>query len=168
MTAAVNAVEISAPTAHEYTFTHQEFTNQKVEVSSGLSIVGTPKYYAYKTVVTLKGNGTVTVNGNSLTENKIEYKAKYSDVGEDLSGVSNSLIDNREDAVAYANWVAAVTLRRNTYTAQDRGYPELDVGDTVSLTSNFANQTPVTMVQQKLSYNGSIKGECQYIIGGGG
>ena len=167
LTAAVNAVEISAPTAHEYTFTHQAFTNQKVEVSGGLSIVGTPKYYAYKTVVTLKGNGTVTVNGNSLTENKIEYKAKYSDVGEDLSGVSNSLIDNRDDAVAYANWVAAVTLRRNTYTAQDRGYPELDVGDTVSLTSNFANQTPVTMVQQKLSYNGSIKGECQYIIGGG-
>ena len=168
LTAAVNAVEISAPTAHEYTFTHQAFTNQKVEVSGGLSIVGTPKYYAYKTVVTLKGNGTVTVNGNSLTENKIEYKAKYSDVGEDLSGVSNSLIDNRDDAVAYANWVAAVTLRRNTYTAQDRGYPELDVGDTVSLTSNFANQTPVAMVQQKLSYNGSIKGECQYIIGGGG
>lgn len=168
VTAAVNAAEVSSNVAHEYTFTHSAYTNQQIVLSSGLTMVGTPKYYAYKTVVTLKGTGTVTINGNSLTENKIEYKAKYSDVGEDLSGVSNSLIDNREDAVAYANWVAAVTLRRNTYTAQDRGYPELDVGDTVSLTSNFANQTPVTMVQQKLSYNGSIKGECQYIIGGGG
>ena len=167
VTAAVNAVEISAPDAHEYTFTHQAYTNQKVEVSGGLSIVGTPKFYAYKTVVTLKGTGTVTINGNSLTENTIEYRKKYSDVGEDLSGVSNALIDNQTDAVAYANWVAAVTLRRNTYSAPDRGYPELDVGDSVNFTSNFANETPVTMVQQKLTYNGAIKGECQYIIGGG-
>ena len=167
VSAAVNAVEISAPTEHEYTFTHQAYTNQKVEVSGSLSVVGTPKYYAYKTVVTLKGTGTVTVNGNSLTENKIEYRKKYSDVGEDLSGVSNTLIDNQTDAIAYANWVAAVTLRRNTYSAPDRGYPELDVGDSVNFTSNFANETPVTMVQQKLTYNGAIKGECQYIIGGG-
>ena len=154
--------------AHEYTFTHSAYTNQQIVLSSGLTMVGTAKFYAYKTVVTLKGTGTVTVNGNSLTENKIEYRKKYSDVGEDLSGVSNTLIDNQTDAIAYANWVAAVTLRRNTYSAPDRGYPELDVnGDSVNFTSNFANETPVTMVQQKLTYNGAIKGECQYIIGGG-
>ena len=167
VTAAVNAAEVSSNVAHEYTFTHSAYTNQQIVLSSGLTMVGTPKYYAYKTVVTLKGTGTVTINGNSLTENKIEYRKKYSDVGEDLSGVSNALIDNQTDAVAYANWVAAVTLRRNTYSAPDRGYPELDVGDSVNFTSNFANETPVTMVQQKLTYNGAIKGECQYIIGGG-
>lgn len=167
VTAAVNAAEVSSNVAHEYTFTHSAYTNQQIVLSSGLTMVGTPKYYAYKTVVTLKGTGTVTINGNSLTENKIEYRKKYSDVGEDLSGVSNTLIDNQTDAIAYANWVAAVTLRRNTYSAPDRGYPELDVGDSVNFTSNFANETPVTMVQQKLTYNGAIKGECQYIIGGG-
>ena len=167
VTAAVNAAEVSSNVAHEYTFTHSAYTNQQLVLSSGLTMVGTPKYYAYKTVVTLKGTGTVTINGNSLTENKIEYRKKYSDVGEDLSGVSNTLIDNQTDAIAYANWVAAVTLRRNTYSAPDRGYPELDVGDSVNFTSNFANETPVTMVQQKLTYNGAIKGECQYIIGGG-
>ena len=167
VTAAVNAAEVSSDAAHEYTFTHSAYTNQQIVLSSGLTMVGTAKFYAYKTVVTLKGTGTVTINGNSLTENKIEYRMKYSDVGEDLSGVSNALIDNQTDAIAYANWVAAVTLRRNTYSAPDRGYPELDVGDSVNFTSNFANETPVTMVQQKLTYNGAIKGECQYIIGGG-
>ena len=167
VTAAVNAAEVSSNVAHEYTFTHSAYTNQQIVLSSGLTMVGTAKFYAYKTVVTLKGTGTVTINGNSLTENKIEYRKKYSDVGEDLSGVSNTLIDNQTDAIAYANWVAAVTLRRNTYSAPDRGYPELDVGDSVNFTSNFANETPVTMVQQKLTYNGAIKGECQYIIGGG-
>lgn len=167
VTAAVNAAEVSSNAAHEYTFTHSAYTNQQIVLSNGLTMVGTPKYYAYKTVVTLKGTGTVTINGNSLTENKIEYRKKYSDVGEDLSGVSNTLIDNQTDAIAYANWVAAVTLRRNTYSAPDRGYPELDVGDSVNFASNFANETPVTMVQQKLTYNGAIKGECQYIIGGG-
>ena len=167
VTAAVNAAEVSSNVAHEYTFAHSAYTNQQLVLSSGLTMVGTAKFYAYKTVVTLKGTGTVTINGNSLTENKIEYRKKYSDVGEDLSGVSNTLIDNQTDAIAYANWVAAVTLRRNTYSAPDRGYPELDVGDSVNFTSNFANETPVTMVQQKLTYNGAIKGECQYIIGGG-
>ena len=167
VTAAVNAAEVSSDAAHEYTFTHSAYTNQQNVLSSGLTMVGTAKFYAYKTVVTLKGTGTVTINGNSLTENKIEYRKKYSDVGEELRGVSNALIDNQTDAIAYANWVAAGTLRRNTYSAPDRGYPELDVGDSVNFTSNFANETPVTMVQQKLTYNGAIKGECQYIIGGG-
>ena len=163
---AISSVEIQTETAQEYTFTHQAYTNQEIEVSDGLSVVGTAKFYAYKTVVTLIGTGTITINGNRITENKMEYNAKFGDVGEDLSGVSNSLIDNQSDAIAYANWVASVNLRRNTYSASDRGYPELDVGDSVNFTSNFANETPVTMVQQKLTYSGAIKGECQYIIGG--
>ncbi len=164
--AAVNEVEVSSETAHEYTFTHSAITNNQLVLSSGLTMVGEAKFYAYKTVVTLIGTGTVTVNGNSLTDNRIEYKAKYSEVGEDLSGVSNTLIDNQTDAIAYANWVADITLRRNTYSAPDRGYPELDVGDSIKFTSNFANETPVTMVQQKLTYNGTISGEGQYVIGG--
>lgn len=166
ITSAVNDADASSETAQEYTFTHSAYTNQTIELTGSLSIVGTPKYYAYKTVVTLTGTGTVTIKGNRLQENKIEYKKKYSDVGEDSDNISNTLIDNRADAIAYADWVAACTLRRNTYSAPDRGYPELDLGDSVNVTTNFANHIPATLVQQKLTYNGAIKGECQYIIGG--
>lgn len=165
-TAAISNSEVSASEATEYTFTHSAYTNHSISLSSGLTMVGSAKFYAYKTVVTLKGEGTVTINGNRLVDNKIEYKKKYSDVGEDLSNITNVLLNSRADAVDYANWVAACTLRRNTYSAPDRGYPELDLGDSVNITTNFANQIPATLVQQKLTYSGAISGECQYIIGG--
>jgi hypothetical protein len=86
-------------------------------------------------------------------------------VGENLSGVKNELIDSEDVAKNYADWTAEVTLRRNTYSVSDRGYPEVDVGDEVTFTSNFKNEVPTTLVQQKLSFNGAISGECQYVIG---
>ncbi len=165
ITQAVNAAEVIDAAEQEFTFTHTAYTNQSIELS-GVTMIGEPQYYAYKTVVTLSGTGTVTINGNRLVENKIAYNKKYSDVGEDLKGVSNPLIDNRADIIAYTDWMAAVTLRRNTYSAPDRGYPELDTGDTITFTSNFQNNIPVTLTKQKLTYNGAIKGESEYIIGG--
>lgn len=166
VTNAVSEMEIIDATGEEYSLTHQAYVNQTVTVSDGLTIVGTPTVYAYKTVVALSGSGKVTVKGNRLDVVTAEIKKKYSDVGEDLSKVNNDLIDNRTDALAYMDWVAAVNLRRNTYSAPDRGYPEVDVGDTVIVTSNFANEIPATMVEQKLTYNGAISGEGKYIIGG--
>lgn len=166
ITNAVNAATVIDAVDQEFTFTHSAYTNQSIELN-GVTMIGTPKYYAYKTVVTLSGTGTVTVKGNRLVENKIEYTKKYGDVGEDLKNVSNTLVDNRSDAIDYTDWLAEVTLRRNSYTAPDRGYPELDVGDTITFTSNFQNEIPVTLTKQKLSYNGAISGEGEYIIGDG-
>lgn len=166
ITSAVSDIDIIDATGGEYTFTHQAYINQSVAVEGSLTVIGTPKLYAYKTVVALSGNGTVTISGNKLNSNKAEVKKKYSDVGEDLSDVSNELIDNIDDATDYLNWVASVNLRRNTYSAPDRGYPEVDVGDSITVTSNFANHVPATVVQQKLTFNGAISGEGKYIIGG--
>ena len=161
---AVQDVEITDAVNKEYIFTHSGYANLSLK-ATGCTVVGTPQYYAYKTVAVLNGTGTITITGNRIIENTIEVSKKYSDVGEDLSGVTNKLIDNQADAEAYADWVAEVTLRRNSYSAPDRGYPEVDVGDSVVFTSNFQNQIPVTVTKQKLTFNGAIKGECEYIIG---
>ena len=66
VTAAVNAAEVSSNVAHEYTFTHSAYTNQQIVLSSGLTMVGTAKFYAYKTVVTLKGRGQSLSMGIAL------------------------------------------------------------------------------------------------------
>lgn len=161
---AVSETEITNAVNQEFTFTHSAYTNLTA-TATGCTIVGTPKYYAYKTVVVLNGTGKITVKGNKLVEVKQEISKKYSDVGEDLSGVKNELIDSEDVAKSYADWTAEVTLRRNTYSVSDRGYPEVDVGDEVTFTSNFKNEVPTTLVQQKLSFNGAISGECQYVIG---
>lgn len=162
---AVSEVQVVNATAQEFTFTHQGYTNQTIILSSDLTMTGTAKFFAYKTVVTLTGTGTVTIKGNRLIENTAAYKKKYSDIGQDLDNVSNYLVDNLDDVKAYADWLAECTLRRSTYSVSDRGYPELDVGDSVTFTSNFKNEVPTTIIQQKLTYNGAIKGEGQYVIG---
>lgn len=166
VSAAISNAEVEATSATEYTFTHTAFVNQSIVLSSGLTMVGTAQFYAYKTVVTLQGTGTITINGNRLKDNKIEYRKKYSDVGEDMDNLSNALLDNRTDVLSYADWVATCTLRRNTYAVPDRGYPEYDLGDNIHITTNFSNRIPATLVYQKLEYGGAIKGDCKYIIGG--
>lgn len=163
---AVNAAAVNGANGEEYTFTYDRYTNLSASVTGTLSITSI-KYYAYKTVAVLTGTGTITISGNKLTENTIEYNKKYSDVGEDLSGVENKLLDNIDDTMAYADWTANVTLRRSSYSAPDRGYPEIDCGDVINFTSNFKNNVPVTVVSQKLTFDGGISGESEYIIQGG-
>lgn len=163
---AIESFEITNAVAEEFTFSHSAYTNLNLTVSSGLTIVGEVKYFAYKTVATLTGTGTVTISGNQLRTNQVKYKKKYSDVGEDLAPSPNVLVDSLENATAYSDWLASVQYRRNTYTVTDRGYPEIDVGDAINFTSNFYNNIGVTVVQQQLGYNGAISGSTKMIIGG--
>lgn len=149
----------------EITFNHNACVNQVVSVSDGL-IMGEAKNYAYKTVVPLYGSGKVTINANELKFGDIEYTKKYGDVGEDLTEMDNQLVDNYTDCAAYADWLASVTQRRNSYSAPDRGYPQLDIGDKINFKSNFQNDITVTMTKQKITFNGAINGEGSYVIGG--
>ena len=149
----------------EITFNHNACVNQVVSVSDGL-IMGEAKNYAYKTVVPLYGSGKVTINANELKFGDIEYTKKYGDVGEDLTEMDNQLVDNYTDCAAYADWLASVTQRRNSYSAPDRGYPQLDIGDKINFKSNFQNNITVTMTKQKITFNGAINGEGSYVIGG--
>lgn len=165
-TSAVSDFEIKNAVNKEFVFTHSAMTNHRI-ATRGVSIVGEPKYYAYKTVVALNGSGTVSIYGNKLITSDMSYTASYGDVGEDLQVNENPLVDNDEYVEEYADWIARCTMRRNTYNAQDRGYPEIDTGDSITFTSNFNNDVPVTVVKQNISFNGAIRGSSAYIIGGG-
>lgn len=161
---AVDAVEAESATPHEFTFEHSAYTNLSIELSGTLQMTGTPKYFAYKTVVTLSGSGTVTIKGNKLVSNTVSYAKQFKEVGEDLEGLTNELIDNAEDMAEYIDWTAEYAMRRTTYKSNDRGYPQLDCGDKVGYTSNFDNDVEVTLVKQTLTYNGAIKGSGEFII----
>lgn len=161
---AVDAVEAESATPQEFTFEHSAYTNLSIELSGTLQMTGTPKYFAYKTVVTLSGSGTVTIKGNKLVSNTVSYAKQFKEVGEDLEGLTNELIDNAEDMAEYIDWTAEYAMRRTTYKSNDRGYPQLDCGDKVGYTSNFNNDVEVTLVKQTLTYNGAIKGSGEFII----
>lgn len=159
-----NAIERQSITASgTYTFTHDCMTNHSITVSSGLTY-SNPQFFAYKTVVDLSGTGIITISGNKVETNANTITKTYNAVGADLDSLKNDLITDATTAEAYIDWIATETERRNTYTAPDRGYPELDVGDNIGFTSTFLNDIDVTLIQQKTTYNGALKGEGTYLI----
>lgn len=149
--------------AVEITFNHDAYINQTL-TTNGALYVGQPEFFVYKTVVPLLGKGTVTITGNKLNFGDIEYTKKFGDVGEDLNTMDNELIDNYNMCVTYADWLAECVQRRNSYKSSDRGYPQLDVGDNITISTNFNTNVPVTITEQSIKYNGAISGNQAYII----
>ena len=158
----VDKAEIANANNTEVTLSHDAITNGQVTVS-GLTL-HSYKVYAYKTVVVVSGTGTVTVKGNKLISNEMPLVKRYGEVGEDLNGLKNTLLTSFEMASAYADWIAAYEARRNTYSATDRGYPEIDVGDNVGFVSGSQNQINVTQIAQTITYTGYISGEGKWLI----
>ena len=164
---AIDAVQVDNANGEEYVFTHGAYTEHSIVVTGTLQVIGEAKFFAYKTIVNLTGSGTITINGKGLRENRMSHTESYGEVGEDLDSVRNALIDNKADAVAYNQWIAACTLRRITYKGDDRGYPELDVGDHIGMVSNFLNEVDMTLTEQKIEYDGGITGSFSGIIWNG-
>lgn len=160
----VTDFSVNGVSNQQITFTHSAVTGQTLAASSGLTIVGSVKYYTYKTVATLTGTGTVTISGYRLNSVEAEYSKQYGTVGNDLKVKSNVLIDNITDLSTYADWLAEITMRRTTYDVSDRGYPELDTGDLVGFTSNFYNNVNATIVKETIMFNGAINGATSLII----
>lgn len=156
-------IEVIGDAMQNITFAHGCYTEQTVSVSSGLT-AGTPILYAYKTVVPLKGKGTITIRGKSIEFDDVEYKKNYRDVGEDLTTMDNPLIDSYANMVPYCDWVAGVVMRRNSYEVPDRGYPEIDCMDTIHFTSNFLSDITVEVTATNVTFNGTISGDGKYII----
>lgn len=163
---AVSEVEVQATEPTQFILDHTgAFTNCSIS-TSGVTVVGTPEYYAYCTVVTLQGTGKVTVKGYAVDTSNVSYSKQYGLVGQDLDSVNNELIDNATDASAYADWVADVTMRRTTYETENRGYPYIDIGDRCTVDSNFATAIEATVTEDKLDYNGAITGATTFISTG--
>lgn len=146
------------------TISHNAVTEQTLRVSSGLKIIGDIEYFAYKTVATFTGTGTVAISGYELEKVEAKFTKRYGAVGDDLEPNSNVLIDNYENLSEYMDWLASVTQRRITYDVNDRGYPELDVGDLVGFTSNFLNDINATIVKENIAFNGAISGSTSLIV----
>lgn len=155
--------EVDVAESKEFTFSHLGITGHTVSVS-GLTVIGTPLHYAYKTVITLVGTGTITIKGYALEENEVQLSKRYGDVGENLDSLENRLITDAINAEAFIDWVADVTQRRNTYAVKDRGYPELDVGDNIGFVTTYQSNINVTVLSQKITYNGAIQGSGKYLI----
>lgn len=143
-------------------FSYQMAANQTVTVSSGLTLVSAT-HYAQRSTLVLTGSGTVTISGKAIETQAVGYTKIVHEVGEDLE-MYNELITSYDHAKQYADWVAACMERRIEYTVEDRGFPELDLGDTLSFETNFGNIVPVNVMKKTLKFNGTISGSGTYLV----
>jgi hypothetical protein len=157
----IGKVDILGANNTTYFFDYDLTTNVSVSVT-GLTIIGTPKYYAYGCEVTLTGTGTVIITGKKISFTNNTLSTEYQPIGVDCQ-ISNELITSTTNCVAYSNWVASVLLLPNQYSIENRGFPEVDNGDIITLDTLYNSDLPVVIVENSITYNGSIRGNSKAI-----
>lgn len=155
----ITSITINVTEATTFTLTHQIIINHDIITESSVTLIETPQCYAYQTIIVATGSGKITIKGNKVNTDEVSITKHYSDVGEDLDNVTNSLIDSRNVLDEYMDWIASVTQRRTTYTVEHRGYPYLDTTDRISIDSNFKSNVDVDIIKNELSFNGAINGK---------
>lgn len=155
--------DISGASSTTYVFEYDMATNVVATAGTGLTIVGAVQYYARKCIVTLTGTGKLTINGKLINVIKENISVEFNSTGERCL-IENELITNRTHGIQYATWIGDYVNRRNEYTFDDRGFPELDCGDEVALDTLFNNGVGVTITGVELNYNGTISGKTKVLI----
>ena len=142
---------------------HEMASGVAAVAGAGLTIVGTPEYFARMTRIVLTGTGTLTINGYRLNVTKKRISYEFNLTGDRVL-LENSLLTSETQTVAFAEWAGRYLNKRNMYEVMDRGFPELDVGDTISLETLFTPLVETHILQSSIQYNGAIKGQTVLLI----
>ena len=112
--------------------------------------------------ITLTGTGTLTINGYKLIVNKTLVSYNANAVGERCP-IENSLLTSASHTLTFATWVASVVNRKNEYTIDNRGFPELDIGDRMKIDTLYTTDYPVDILESEIVFNGAIKGKTKVL-----
>lgn len=136
------------------------FVVSETEIYSGtgLQVIGTPTIYGRKAIVVLKGTGDLTISGKKITVKSQNLSVEVADLGERCS-ISNSLIMTPTHATAFANWVADYISRKNQYTLVDRGFPEVDALDNVTIDTVYTDGVRADVLSSEIEFNGALSGK---------
>lgn len=130
---------------------------------SNFYITGTPTYYSQLCQMVLTGTGTVTLNGKKIQKKTSGVSVEVNTNGDRLA-ITNDLISDRTHATAYATWIGEYNDRRNEYSIDDRGFPELDCGDDIKLDTIYTKVVDVSVESVEIDYNGTISGKTKLLI----
>lgn len=141
---------------------YETSTNHRYETTGSLTIVEEPKFYCNAVELKLSGRGTLLIYGNKINTNSISKLNVINDVGVDVS-ISNPLIDNSSWLNDYMQFIIDYYTRRTTYSFQDRGYPNIDMLDLISIENNYNNDKIGKVIEYELNYNGSLSGKTKVL-----
>lgn len=140
---------------------HVEFnsivTGLTVTVTGG-SVVSRSVYGRAIDLVLSSGTKTVKITGTRVTESTTVRDYSVSDSGE-TDVEENPLITTDDMSDALAAHVQAYLQMRNTYDADYRGNPELEVGDIIGLQTAFTDEMNALVLVDELTFNGALRGK---------
>lgn len=140
---------------------HVEFSGlaQDVQISvSGGTLVSSNIYARAADLVLSSGTKTVTITGKTLTENSVVVSYPVAQSGE-IDKEENPLITNDTMCQALANHVKSYLQMRNTYEANYRGNPEMEVGDIIGLQTLYTDEMDALILVDEITFNGSLSGK---------
>lgn len=140
---------------------HVEFSGlaQDVQISvSGGTLISADIYARAADLVLSSGTKTITITGKTLTENSVVVSYPVSQTGE-IDKEENPLITNDEMCLALANHVKSYLQMRNTYEANYRGNPEMEVGDIIGLQTLYTDEMDALILVDEITFNGSLSGK---------
>jgi len=155
-------IDISGANNTEYFLEYNLATDVSISVT-GLTVVGSPQYFARGCYITLTGNGTVTITGKLIDVAEVNYVKNFNLNGVDCT-ITNELITDSTWTKTYADWVGGVLLLNNEYSIENRGYPELDPVDKVTVDTFYTLDLNTFLTENRISYNGALKGFTKLII----
>lgn len=141
---------------------YENSQNHRYTVSSGLRVIGSPKFYCGAVKLRLIGTGEIIITGQKITQNTIKHISDFNQEGTDLE-VYNILVNDELWLLQYINYLYRYYSRRVDYSMETRGYPQLDVLDKIELENNYNDMVNVTVLEQNLSYNGALKGSNKFL-----
>lgn len=140
---------------------HVEFSApaQDINISvSGGSLISSQVYASAADLVLSSGTKTVTIIGKTLTESSAVVSYPVAQEGE-TDPEENPLITNDDMATALANHVEMYLQMRNTYDADYRGNPEMEVGDIIGLQTAYTPEMDALILVDEITFNGSLSGK---------
>lgn len=140
---------------------HVEFSGlaQDIQINvSGGTLVSSNIYARAADLVLSSGTKTVTITGRTLQENSVVVSYPVALTGE-VDKEENPLITNDSMCLALANHVKNYLQMRNTYDADYRGNPEMEVGDIIGLQTRYTDEMDALILVDEISFNGSLSGK---------
>ena len=140
---------------------HVEFSGlaQDIQISvSGGSVVSQAIYARAADLVLSSGTKTVTITGKTLSENSVVVSYPVALEGE-VDKEENPLITNDTMCNALADHVKSYLTMRNTYDADYRGNPEMEVGDIIGLQTAYTPEMDALILVDEITFNGSLSGK---------
>ena len=102
----------------------------------------------------------VTIEGRPIEMNKNIHTLEVNVDGEDCD-VDNPLVDSEVVATSIANHFKNYLINRNLYISENRGEPCFDVGDIISLETQFSDSKEVAILSNEIDFDGSLTGKTE-------